>query len=65
MSRPARIEPEGAHRKLQSDDDDFRLVCAYEDDEKFEENRLEGAIPFSRFRQQLGSISKNLEIAFY
>jgi hypothetical protein len=41
------------------------LVCAYDDEEKFENNHLEGAISFSNFQSRLPSLSGEQEIVFY
>lgn len=41
------------------------LVCAYDDDQKFQENRLAGAIPFSEFRRKVNQLPGDKEIIFY
>jgi rhodanese-related sulfurtransferase len=41
------------------------LVCAYDDDLKFEQNRLEGAISLTEFREREHAIDKDREIIFY
>ncbi|HEY3246044.1 MAG TPA: ArsR family transcriptional regulator [Phycisphaerae bacterium] len=63
MAEPARIQPSEARRKVQAGD--ALLVCAYDDDEKCRQNRLEGAISLNALQAQLPSISKNREMVFY
>jgi rhodanese-related sulfurtransferase len=41
------------------------LVCAYDDDEKWRKNRLDGAIPLADFRAREASLPKDQEIIFY
>ena len=41
------------------------LVCAYDDDGKFEKNRLEGAISLRTLREREDSMSKDKELIFY
>lgn len=41
------------------------LVCAYDEDQKFQENRLAGAIPFSEFQREMNSLPRSKEIIFY
>ena len=59
-----RISPETAHKHLESDPATM-LVCAYEDNEKFEKNRLQGAISLDDFESRAGSLPKDREIIFY
>lgn len=59
-----RIDPHQAHDDLDSDPGTL-LVCAYDDDEKFQQNHLEGALSLADFRAQEDSISKDQEIIFY
>jgi hypothetical protein len=42
-----------------------RLVCAYDSDEKFRQNRLEGGIPLSELRSREGDLPKETELIFY
>lgn len=44
---------------------DALLVCAYDDQEKFENNRLAGAIALDDLRDQEDSLSKERELIFY
>ncbi len=41
------------------------LVCAYDDDEKFKRNQLEGAISLDEFKSKLSSLPRDQEIIFY
>jgi len=59
-----RITPQEARRHLDSDPSAL-LVCAYDSDEKFEETRLEGAIPLSDFKARAGALPKDREVIFY
>lgn len=63
MTEPERVGPKELHEKLKAGA--AVLVCAYEDDEKFKPQHLEGAISFNEFRSNLPSLSKNREIVFY
>ena len=60
MSAP-RISP----RDYWKSKGDMLLVCAYEDDAKFDENHLESAISLSAFEARLDSIPKDSTIVFY
>jgi hypothetical protein len=59
-----RISPETAHKHLESDRDAM-LVCAYEDNKKFEQNHLEGAFSLGEFASQADSLPRDREIIFY
>jgi rhodanese-related sulfurtransferase len=41
------------------------LVCAYKEEEKFEENRLDEAFSLDEFRNAIGSIDLDRQIIFY
>jgi rhodanese-related sulfurtransferase len=41
------------------------LVCAYDSEEKFRRNHLEGALSLDEFRSRAGSIPKDREVIFY
>ena len=64
MSKPERISPQQV-RKHQQEDHGTLLVSAYDSEEKFFANHLEGAISLDAFEKQLGHISKDREIVFY
>lgn len=59
-----RIGPRAARRDLESDPDAL-LVCAYEDPEKFKQNRLEGAISLDAFAAQADGLDRGRELIFY
>jgi hypothetical protein len=63
MSEPIRISVEDARKKVS--EGAALLVCAYDDDEKFKNNHLEGAISLNDFRTKLPSLSTEQEIFFY
>ncbi len=47
------------------EDKSFLLVCAYDDDAKFDKFHLEGAIPLSAFKEQVGGLDKSQKLVFY
>ena len=63
MVEPIRIPPEEARIKVLSGL--AILVCAYEDEEKFRNAHLEGAISLNDFRSKINFFSKEQEIIFY
>ena len=63
MTQFIRIPPDETRQKVTSSS--ALLVCAYDDEEKFEKNHLEGAISLAEFKSNLSSIPKNKEIIFY
>ena len=63
MAEPVRISAKEAIKKVLSGE--AILVCAYEDDEKFRNTNLEGAISLQEFRNRVPSLSKEQEIIFY
>jgi hypothetical protein len=63
MAEPKRLTPEEVHQKLKAGK--TLLVCAYEDEAKFEKVRLQGAISFNEFKSKLPFLSKDQEIVFY
>jgi rhodanese-related sulfurtransferase len=58
-----RITPQQAQPRIESGDAIF--VCAYDGDEKFPQNHLQGAISLDDFQSRAGSIPKEREIIFY
>jgi hypothetical protein len=58
-----RITPEEARQGLESGR--LLLVCAYEDESRFRQMRLEGAISFREFQTKLPILAKGQEIVFY
>jgi hypothetical protein len=63
MTQPVRISAEETRQRVKSGSALF--VCAYDDDEKFQNNYLEGAISFSEFKSRLPSLARDQEIIFY
>jgi len=63
MTEPQRVTPEEVHETLKSGK--ILLVCAYEDESKFKQMQLEGAISLKEFKSKLPSLSKDQEIVFY
>jgi len=59
----ARITPQEAYEKVKAGQ--ALLVCGYEEDEKFEALRLEGAVSYSEFQKMLPTLPKDREIVFY
>ncbi len=58
-----RIPPEETRRRVQADD--ATLVCAYDSDEKFQKNRLEGGLSLAEFKERLPNLPKTRELIFY
>ncbi len=63
MVEPIRISAEQARQKVSAGT--ALLVCAYDDETKFGQNRLQGAIYLGEFRSRLPSLSKQQELIFY
>jgi hypothetical protein len=63
MTDPIRVDPEEVRSKV--DAGEALLVCGYDEDSKFRQINLEGAIPLSDFKSRLPSISRSQEIVFY
>ncbi len=62
MAAVERIDPRQAREHIRGG---ALLVCAYDDEQKFRDNHLEGALSMSEFRSRTGSIPKDREIIFY
>jgi hypothetical protein len=63
MNEPRRIPPEEARQKVS--DGDAIMVCAYENEDKFNKMHLDGAISMNEFKSRLSSLSREMEIIFY
>lgn len=63
MAEIERIAPEEVYQRLRSGT--LLLVCAYEDEEKFKELKLEGAMSLNAFKLKLPTLNKDREIVFY
>lgn len=57
-----RIEPSEARQHVISG---AILVCAYESDEQFLRDPLEGAISLQEFQSRLATVNKSQELLFY
>jgi hypothetical protein len=58
-----RITPQEAYEKVKAGQ--ALLVCGYEEEEKFKDLRLEGAISFAEFQKMLPTLPKDKMIIFY
>jgi rhodanese-related sulfurtransferase len=63
MSESIRIPVEEVRQKVTSGSALF--VCAYDDEQKFRQIHLEGAISFAAFKTKLPDLDKDHEIIFY
>jgi hypothetical protein len=63
MAEPVRVPPEEVRAKVSAGE--ALLVCAYDDEEKFRKNHLEGGMDLGTFRSKLPTLSKDQEIYFY
>ncbi len=63
MEAIKRISPAEVKRKLQSGS--TFLVCAYEDETKCKQIRLQNSLTLQEFRSRLGSLPKSQDIIFY
>ncbi len=61
---PRTIAAQQAHDML-AKDPSVMLVCAYEKDEDFRQNDLEGAISLNEFRKRTSSLPKDENVIFY
>ena len=59
---PERIDVSAARSRLS---EGALLVCAYDDDERWRQNRLEGAISLADLRAKEKSLRKDQEVIFY
>ena len=63
MTDFVRISVEEVRQKIGSES--ALLVCAYDSEDKFRNNHLEGAVSLSEFESKRASLPKNQEIIFY
>ena len=63
MPEPERVTPKEVHQKLESST--ILLVYAYDDETKFKQMQLQGAISLNEFKSKLPSLTKAQEIVFY
>ena len=63
MAEAIRITPEETYQKLRAGK--ALLVCAYDNEERFRNLQLEGAISFSELKFKLPALPKDQEIVLY
>ena len=63
MADARRTSPEEAHRKVESGE--ALLVCAYDDEAKCRQLRIDHAIDLAELQRKLNDIPANKEIIFY
>jgi rhodanese-related sulfurtransferase len=63
MTQPLRISAEETRQRVSVGS--ALLVCAYDDEEKFKNNHLQGAISLSEFKSRMPSIAQDQEVIFY
>ncbi len=63
MADVTRISVAGARQKVQAHT--ALLVCAYDDEAKWQKMQLEGAIPLAGLAARAATLPKNQEIIFY
>ena len=63
MPQPVKISAEETRKRVKAGS--ALLVCAYDDDEKFQNNHLEGAISLGEFKTRLPSLPQDQEMIFY
>lgn len=63
MEGIARVSARETHEKVQAGK--AILVCAYESDARFAKFHLEGAMPFSEFKELFPKLDMEQEVIFY
>jgi hypothetical protein len=63
VDQPRRVTPKEIYSKVQSGG--TLLVCAYDDEAKCGQIRLEGAISLAEFKSLISTLPKDREIVFY
>ena len=63
MSEPIRISVEKVRQKV--NEGSALLVCAYNDDQKFQKFHLESAISLAEFKSKVSALRKDQMIIFY
>lgn len=64
VSTVERITPQQAHSHMHSNAHAM-LVCAYDSEEEFRQNHLEGAMALKQFASRMDNLPKDQEIIFY
>ncbi len=65
VASPDRVSATEVRKKLTSSGVDALLVCAYEDQDRCEQLRLEGALTLNELESKVSSLSKHRELIFY
>ena len=60
-----RITPDEVWRQMQDPGSEVELVCAYEDEAKCEELRLEGAQTLAELQEREDEVPKDRMLVFY
>ena len=60
-----RISAEEVRRKMHEDPDRVHLICAYDDEDKCREYRLDGSVSLKVFQQHLADVDREDVLAFY
>jgi hypothetical protein len=63
MTEVTRVDVQEANGKVVAGQ--ALLVCAYDNDQKFAQYRLEGAISLAELREKVETLAKDQEIIFY
>ena len=63
MNEIQRVSPEYTYGKVASGEG--CLICAYDDNEKFKQFHLKGALSLEEFTNQVKDIPKEKELIFY
>ena len=63
MSAPERVAAEEVYRQVSAGE--ALLVCAYDDDDKFRNVHLKGAVSLAEFKNRLPGLDKDQSIFFY
>ena len=63
MSQRLRLSPQEVRTNVTSGA--ALLVCAYDNEDKFKNNHLDGAISLSEFKSRLSGLSKDQQVIFY
>lgn len=65
MADVPRIEPKAVRSAQRDPDREIHLVCAYDDREKCEDLRLEGAMTLHELEQREDEVPRDAELVFY
>lgn len=60
-----RLSPQEVRQRLRSKAGKVHLVCAYDDEEKCRQLRLDGSISLAEFERSIDRVRKDDELVFY